>query len=713
MNHSDTLKNNRILIIDDNPSIHDDIRKILCGDGERNEALGSTKALLFGEEPSQSDRTRFELDSALQGKEGLAMVQQAAEAGRPYALAFVDVRMPPGWDGVETISHIWKLYPDLQIVICTAYSDHSWAEMIRHFGKTDSLVILKKPFDNIEVLQLAHAMTEKWLLSHQVKSRLHDLDQAVSERTTELQSANEHLKKEIAERIQTEKELRLSEERLSKAFEASPIPLAIQTLRQDKFVDANQGFQKLTGFNRAELIGRTPQGLHLWGGPDETTAVLEKLHQQGSVRNLPCRVRTKSGQLREILLSVELFELDVEPLLLTIAQDITEQITLENQFRQAQKMEAVGQLAAGVAHDFNNILTVILGHSTLLLGTKPPESSECKPLQTIAAAAERASKLTRQLLTFSRKQAAKMSPMDIGSTLSAIADMLPRVLPENIAVTIDAAPGLPQINADGGMIEQMLMNLAVNARDAMPEGGRFTLSAEVVEVSPGFARSNRDARPGKFLCLRVADTGCGMPPEVLAHIFEPFFTTKPVGKGTGLGLATVYGIAHQHEGWVEVQSQPGQGSNFRIFIPTCEVEPKADAAPTVAAPMRRGSETILVVEDETGVRDYVDKVLRSYGYQTLVAESGPEALERWAQHGGKIHLLLTDMVMPGGLTGQQVGERLLAQDPALKVIYSSGYSTGMAGIDLALFQDQNFLPKPYGPAKLLDLLRRCLDGPAN
>ena len=260
MNHSDTLKNNRILIIDDNPSIHDDIRKILCGDGERNEALGSTKALLFGEEPSQSDRTRFELDSALQGKEGLAMVQQAAEAGRPYALAFVDVRMPPGWDGVETISHIWKLYPDLQIVICTAYSDHSWAEMIRHFGKTDSLVILKKPFDNIEVLQLAHAMTEKWLLSHQVKSRLHDLDQAVSERTTELQSANEHLKKEIAERIQTEKELRLSEERLSKAFEASPIPLAIQTLRQDKFVDANQGFQKLTGFNRAELIGRTPQG---------------------------------------------------------------------------------------------------------------------------------------------------------------------------------------------------------------------------------------------------------------------------------------------------------------------------------------------------------------------------------------------------------------------------------------------------------------------
>src|ERR1017187_10272808 len=190
MNYSDTLKNNRILIIDDNPSIHDDIRKVLCGDGEGNEALGSTKALLFGDEVSQPSRTRFELDSALQGKEGLAMVQQAAEAGRPYALAFVDVRMPPGWDGVETISRIWKQYPDLQVVICTAYSDYSWADMIGQIGKTDSLVILKKPFDNIEVLQLAHALTEKWLLTHQVKNRLNDLDEAVSQRTAELQSAN-------------------------------------------------------------------------------------------------------------------------------------------------------------------------------------------------------------------------------------------------------------------------------------------------------------------------------------------------------------------------------------------------------------------------------------------------------------------------------------------------------------------------------------------
>src|ERR1017187_673566 len=294
MKHPDPIKNNRILVIDDNPSIHDDIRKILCGQGERNDALVDAKALLFGDEAPQSDRTLFEIDSAHQGQEGLEMVQRAVEAGRPYAMAFVDVRMPPGWDGVETISRIWKRYPELQVVICTAYSDYSWEEMIRQFGKSDSLLILKKPFDNIEVLQLAHALTEKWLLSQQVKRRLNDLDQAVSQRTSELQSANEQLKKEIAERMQVEKALRLSEERFSKAFKASPIPLAIQSLRQETIVDANQGFQELTGFSRAELIGRTPQELNIWNDPAENSAMFEQLNKQMSVRNLPRRLRAKS-----------------------------------------------------------------------------------------------------------------------------------------------------------------------------------------------------------------------------------------------------------------------------------------------------------------------------------------------------------------------------------------------------------------------------------
>ena len=720
MNCPAAHNNDRILIIDDNHAIHEDIRKILNDRKENYQTLDITKAFLFGDEIPKYEQARFEIDSAFQGQEGLEKVNQASEAGRPYALAFVDIRMPPGWDGIETISHLWKTHPDLQVVICSAYSDYSWTEMIRQIGKTDNLVILKKPFENIELLQLAHALTGKWNLNHQIKRRLHDLDQAVSQRTTELQATNERLKQEIDERMQVEKALRVSEERFSKAFQASPIPMAIRTLHREVYVDANPGFLNLTGFDHAELIGHTAQELSLWDDIVENSAMLEKLQQQMSVRSLPCHLRTKSGKVRNILLSVELFDLEGEPLLLIITQDITDQILLEDKLRQAQKMEAVGQLAAGVAHDFNNVLTVIQGHSSLLLYNKSPEASDRKPIEAIAVAADRAAKLVRQLLTFSRKQFAKMIPMSIDATLASISEMLQRLLPENITLIINNPSGLPYINADPGMIEQLIMNLGVNARDAMPDGGQLTISVMLMEITPGLPGRNHDARQGQFLCLSVADTGCGMTPEVKARIFEPFFTTKPVGKGTGLGLATVYGIVKQHEAWVQVESQPGLGSCFFIYFPTCAIEIKhapitlVPPASSMDGAMLRGNETIFVVEDELAVREFVASLLRSYGYLVIEAESGPQALECWAKHKGKIHLLLTDIMMPGGMTGRDLGVLLLAQDPALKIIYSSGYSPGMNESASGTLQERYFLPKPYSPEKLLSLLRQCLnDNSAN
>jgi two-component system cell cycle sensor histidine kinase/response regulator CckA len=716
MNNSEApRKPHRILIVDDNPAIHEDMRKILCPATVRDDYLAA-EAALFDNPTTHAASVQFEIDSAYQGQEGLALLKTALAAGRPYSMAFVDIRMPPGWDGVETINHIWKAYPELQVVICTAFSDYSWDEIIKQIGKTDSLVILKKPFDNIEVLQLAHTLTEKWTLNREVKGRLKNLDQLVSQRTNELmasneelRSANERLKKEIADRMQMENAWRLSEERFAKAFHASPIPMAILSLTHETFMDANHGFVELTGFQLDELAGQKAEEFGLWEDFSDHATLLQKLHTEKSIRKLSRKLKNRGGQSRDTLFSAELFELGGEPFILTIVQDITEQIKLESQLRQSQKMEAVGQLAAGIAHDFNNILTVVQGLASVILSNRPPEATDRKPLETIVAAADRAAKLVRQLLTFSRRQIFHPQPIDFSDNLILLSEMLPRMLGENISLKVVTPPNLPMINGDAVMMEQLMMNLALNARDAMADGGQLTITAGEVEVTAESPRDNPDAYPGRFVCLSVTDTGCGMAAEVLAHVFEPFYTTKPIGKGTGLGLATVYGIAQQHHGWVEVLSELSKGSTFKVFIPalTKSLRPIAMVQPLL--PTRGGSETILLVEDEEPVRRFVTDVLRSHGYSVLTAESGPSALEEWAKRDKHIDLLLTDMVMPGGLSGRDLARKLLSEAPGLKVIYTSGYSPGLARNDISLLEEATFLAKPYVPSKLLQLVRCSID----
>ena len=712
MNKTPPADHHRILVIDDNPAIHDDIRKILVGRGAQSPGLASAKALLFGDVAEESSQDDFAIDSAYQGEEGLRKVQAAADAGQPYALAFVDVRMPPGWDGVETITRIWQKYPDLQVVICTAYSDYSWEDMVRQIGRSSSMVVLKKPFDNIEVLQLAHALTEKWNLNRQVQGQLRDLDRLVDQRTVELLAANEQLKREIAERLQTEKALVLSEERFSKAFRANPIPLAIQSLQRETITDANQGFQTLTGYSREDLVGHSPLELALWVEPEQSRTILEKLRTDPSIRHLPCRLRTHSGAVCDILLSVELIELNGESCLLTIAQDITEQLQLEKQLRHSQKMEAVGQLAAGIAHDFNNMLTVIQGNASLVLAdcTDPAE----RPLlEGIVAAAQRSAKMVRQLLTFSHKQTMEVTSMNVREILAPLAEMLPRMLGEQITVRVDVPPHLPPVAGDSGMVEQMLMNLAVNARDAMPRGGRLTIHAAVADVTAADLRVNQDARPGRFLCLSVTDTGSGIAPDVLPRIFEPFFTTKPVGRGTGLGLATVYGIAKQHGGWIGVASELGRGTTFKVFLPVnAALAPAPVEAPHELTPRARGKETILLVEDEDTVRYCASTILTSHGYTVLTACNGLEALTVWKQNRERIDLLLTDMVMPGGLSGRDVAKRLLVDHPELKVIFTSGYSRDMGGSASPFMAAHRFIAKPYQLSALLRTVRDGLDRPA-
>jgi len=580
--------NRRILIVDDNPSIHDDFRKIFPADRPEISAIDAAEAEIFGDARPATPRVTFTLDSAYQGQEGLARVQQALATGTPYAMAFVDVRMPPGWDGIETIARLWEAAPDLQVVVCTAYSDYSLDEIIQKLGHSDQLVILKKPFDNIEALQLAQALTEKWRLLRQAHNRAESLEQCVTERTAELRVANQKLQAEMMERAR-----------------------------------------------------------------------------------------------------------------------------LEQAFRQAQKMEAIGQLAGGVAHDFNNILTVIRGYLCLVLADEHLEPRIKDSLHQVDAAAQRAASLTRQLLTFSRKQLVQREALNLNEVISHITKMLQRLLGEHITLQIATTATLPQVFADRAMMEQVLMNLVVNGRDAMTQGGRLLVETSREEILNSRAMPNPEARDGCFVCLAVTDSGSGIAPEVMPHLFEPFFTTKEVGKGTGLGLATVYGIVKQHGGWIDVANAPKHGARFKIYLPEHHQAHASSHPATTPAKPAGGKETIFLVEDEPALRCVAEKVLQRYGYRVITAISGVDALRVWPNHADEVDLLLTDMVMPDGVSGRELASRLQTSKPQLKVLFSSGYSTELVGKDSILEDGHNFLPKPYNPEKLARVVRACLDNKAD
>jgi signal transduction histidine kinase len=438
----------RILVVDDNRSIHDDFRKILC-DSQPSAELASAEAALFGDEAGSPAPLRFRVDSAYQGKEALLKVEQALQEGDPYELTFMDVRMPPGWDGIETTAAIWNVYPDLHVVICTAYSDYSWDQIQTKLGHNDRLLILKKPFDNIEVLQLAHAMTEKWRLLQQARVKMCDLERMVETRVRELHDLNTRLTAEITERKAIEQELRTSQ---------------------------------------------------------------------------------------ELLL-------------------------------QQERLAVVGQFAAGVAHDFNNIMTIVQGHTALIGARETISSGGQTSLKEITTAADRAAGLTQQLLAFSRKQVIRLVEVDLVEGIGQMSSSLARTVREHTSVQFSYAPNLPRVRADVRQLEHVLKHLISNADDAMPDGGTIHVSLDSAVVHQTDAAKVAESRAGRFVRLTVRDTGCGIDPSKLQKIFEPFFTTKDVGHGTGLGLSTVYGIARQHEGWVEVQSEVGHGSVFRVYLP--------------------------------------------------------------------------------------------------------------------------------------------------
>jgi nitrogen-specific signal transduction histidine kinase/FixJ family two-component response regulator len=411
------------------------------------------------------------------------------------------------------------------------------------------------------------------------------------------------------------------------------------------------------------------------------------------------------------LVSTEPLSLGSTPCLLVIIDDITEQLKIEAQLRQAQKMEVIGRMAAGIAHEFNNLLTVIQGDVGLLQSANPDQVDHRALLDQIMQASQRAATFTRQLLAFSRKQILQPRILNLSELVLRMKVMLNRLLGEKFEVSVHAAADLISIRADEGGLDQILMNLVLNSRDAMPDGGIVEISVEQVALRESDVARNPEARAGKFACMSVTDHGSGMSPQIISRIFDPFFTTKDVGKGTGLGLSTIHGIVKQHEGWVEVTSEIGKGSTFKIFLPCCEAAParKTPAEKPTALAEGKG-EVILVVEDEVSVRELACMALRKRGYKVIQAANGPEAIKVWEKNPGPVDLLLTDMVMPSGMTGGELAKNLMERNPQLKIIYTSGYSPEILKQDSLLAQGINFLPKPYDLPALLKAVRLCLDG---
>jgi len=472
----------------------------------------------------------------------------------------------------------------------------------------------------------------------------------------------------------------------------------------------NPAFTEIYGYTREEAIGRTPRllksGRHSRGFYNEFwETILSKQVMDGEIVN-----KTKSGDLLTIQASINPILNEENALLgfLAIQRDVTEQQQLEEQFRQSQKMESIGRLAGGVAHDLNNLLTPILGYSELLVSKLQENDTLLGYAQQIHHAADRSRDLTRQLLAFGRKQALKMQVINAASGITGFEKILRRTIREDIRLTFHYAPETGAVRVDQSQIGQVLLNLAVNAQDAMPEGGLLRFEITNVHVDSGEAKKHREISPGEYVMLTISDTGQGMDPEIRAHIFEPFFTTKRDGQGTGLGLATVYGIVKQHNGHILVDSEPGRGTTFRIYLPRV-AENSAD--PEVPAPhphASRGNETILVVEDNDMVRNYVYSILIEQGYQVLEAAESGSALDIVRAQNGNIDLLISDVIMPV-VNGRELYNRIAADYPGMRVLYISGYTDDVISQHGVLEEGVSFLQKPFSNQQLLEKVREQLD----
>jgi PAS domain S-box-containing protein len=592
-----------------------------------------------------------------------------------YDVILADYTLP-GWTGMDALNRLQREGSDVPFVIVTGTLGEEAAIACIRAGASDC--VLKGRLPRLPVA-VRRALEEKYLRE---------------------------------ERARAEQALKASEERYRLLFERNQAGVYSATL-DGQMLDLNEACARMLGYaSRQEAMAHT-----LWDvafSAAEMQKLIVLVQKQKAFTDLEVRLRRIDGRPLWVLGSASLIEAEegkpasIEGTLI----DITERKRLEEQLRQSVKMEAVGRLAGGVAHDFNNLLTAMLGYSDLVLEGLPPNSQLSRYAAEVKKAGQRASSLTRQLLAFSRQQVLAPQVLNLNAVVADVQKMLRRLIGEDIDLAISLDPQLGDVKADPGQIEQVILNLVVNSRDAMPQGGRLSIETANVELSDGsdvavFEQVN--VRAGKYVMLAISDSGCGMDAETQTHMFEPFFTTKGKDKGTGLGLSMVYGIVKQSDGCIAVRSEPGQGATFKVYLP-CVKQNSAGAKPREApSSERQGSETILLVEDEDGVRELARMVLIAKGYNVLVASSGEEAIEISKKHTGPIPLMVTDVIMPR-ISGQDLARQLATARPETKVLYMSGYTGGAIGRPEISNSESAFLQKPFTSEALIRTIRDILDG---
>ncbi|MGD9364504.1 MAG: response regulator [Desulfobacteraceae bacterium] len=577
----------RIIIIDDNPDIHKDFATILAAKADRSR-LESLECELFGYGQSEQmwEGPRYDLDFASQGRQGVEKIKSATSQKMPYQLAFVDMRMPPGWDGLKTIKEIWRIDPAIQVVLCTAYSDYSWEEINQTLGMTDNLLILKKPFDSSEVAQMASTLTQKWLLAQKAMLKRAELERRVALRTRELSDSNRKLRKEMAERK-----------------------------------------------------------------------------------------------------------------------------ALEDQLVRSQKMEAIGTLAAGVAHDLNNILSGVLSYPDLLLEQVRQDDPMYRPLSVIRQSGRKAAAIVQDMLTLARRQVAVKEPLDLSAVVNdviespeygAICDAHP-----NIDIEIQLGSDLLPVSGSAVHLEKMVINLISNAAESMADGGAILVGLgreRLAHTLPGY----RSVKPGDYVKLTVVDQGSGISREDLQHIFEPFFTKKKLGRsGTGLGMTVIWDTVNHHDGYIEVDSQQNQGTTIAIYLPKADQEvPKAESAMIEEDLTGRG-ERILVVDDVAEQREIATAIFQRLGYRVDAVPSGESALAYLKKQ--PVDLLLLDMIMEPGMDGLDTFKRVLSIYPEQKAVIASGY-TKNDRVRSALELGASFVHKPYCLEEIARAVKNKLAG---